>query len=54
MGEKKSKAEVDYGPGHYPDGDYCGICKHFRRPRSCELVEGTIGMKDWCELFEKR
>lgn len=51
--EKRSKAEVDYGPGMRQA--HCGICEHFRRvDQRCELVSGVIYAADWCKLFERR
>lgn len=43
---KRSKREVDYGPGHPPDGDYCKICRHYQpiagEAPQCECVLGSV------------
>ncbi|MGH6738485.1 MAG: hypothetical protein ACREDY_05535 [Bradyrhizobium sp.] len=52
--KKKTKQEVEYGPGH-ARGDHCGICEHFqRRAKLCEVVQGEIHAMDWCRLFVKK
>jgi hypothetical protein len=30
----------------------CGGCTFFRRPRSCQVVEGDISPSGWCKLFD--
>ena len=47
----RSKASVDYSEGM--KSAHCGICKHYRSPGSCELVEGDIDPGYWCELFAR-
>jgi hypothetical protein len=32
---------------------HCGICKHYRSPGACELVESPIDPEYWCELFAR-
>ena len=62
---KEEKADVDYSQGMAHS--HCGPtfhddrfwCQHFM-PRgasqetgTCELVEGTIGVKMWCKLYKR-
>ena len=49
--DKFTKAEVRYGHGH-PEA-HCGICRHYRKPGTCEIVEGDIDWRYWCEKFAK-
>lgn len=49
--DKFTKAEVHYGHGH-PDA-HCGICRHYRKPGTCAIVEGEIDWRYWCEKFAK-
>lgn len=51
MADKRSKSEVDYGPGMRKA--HCGICAHFEAPSSCSLVAGEIAANFWCELFTR-
>jgi hypothetical protein len=30
----------------------CAGCTLFRRPRSCQVVEGDISPNGWCRLFD--
>lgn len=30
---------------------HCGICKHFRAPDACAIVEGKISPSMWCKFF---
>jgi hypothetical protein len=30
----------------------CAGCTFFRRPRSCQVVEGDISPTGWCRLFD--
>jgi hypothetical protein len=30
----------------------CAGCSFFRRPRSCQVVEGDISPTGWCRLFD--
>ncbi len=50
--DKFTKTEVDYSEGYKPA--HCGICEHFLRPHSCEIVAGLIEPKMWCRKFKKR
>jgi len=63
---KHSKKEVNYSPGHvqshcgpvFHDDTYC--CQHFQDRVShtergtCELVEGLIDARYWCELWKRK
>jgi hypothetical protein len=58
MVEKKSKASVDYGPGH-AGGERCATCAHFHPDDNpslaiCEVVTGHVRARDWCTLFTVR
>jgi hypothetical protein len=48
---KVSKASVRYGRGKMTR--HCGVCEHFRKPKSCVLVAGDIDPGAWCRLFER-
>lgn len=50
MADKATKASVEYGSGK--GMDRCAKCVHFDRPDRCELVQGIIHPRDWCNLFE--
>lgn len=52
MTEKYTKDRVVYSKGMKLA--HCGICAHFRKPKSCTLVEGTIDPSMWCKLWAKR
>ncbi|MGD0108309.1 MAG: hypothetical protein ABSC06_30365 [Rhodopila sp.] len=30
----------------------CAGCTFFRRPASCQVVEGTVSPNGWCQLFD--
>jgi hypothetical protein len=46
-----SQAAVLYQPT--PRGGLsCGGCTFFRKPRSCQVVEGEISPTGWCRLFD--
>jgi hypothetical protein len=30
----------------------CVGCTFFRRPASCQVVEGTVSPNGWCRLFD--
>jgi hypothetical protein len=48
---KVSRAEVRYQDT--PRGGLsCVGCTFFRRPRSCQVVEGDISPNGWCRLFD--
>jgi hypothetical protein len=48
---KQTQAAVAY-QGHPRGGLSCAGCTFFRRPRSCEIVEGNISPTGWCKLFD--
>jgi hypothetical protein len=50
---KIPKASVEY-ERPAAKRNHCGMCRHFRRPESCELVIGTIYPEDWCKLFARK
>jgi len=50
--EKRTKAEVKYGPG-MPKAR-CGICQYFVAPHSCTKVIGPIYKDAWCKLFKRK
>jgi hypothetical protein len=48
---KLSKASAQYQDS--PRGGLsCVGCTFFRRPRSCQVVEGDISPQGWCKLFD--
>jgi hypothetical protein len=49
--QKISQAEADYQDGP-KNGLTCAACTLFRRPRSCEAVEGDISPNGWCKFFD--
>jgi len=55
MMAKRTKQQVDYGPGRPPHGDYCEVCRHYipiaGEAPECECVVGTVKWSDWCRLF---
>ena len=54
---KRTKQDVDYGPGRPPDGDYCEVCRHYRpsagEAPECECVTGSVSWRAWCRLFAR-
>jgi hypothetical protein len=34
------------------DGLSCEACTFFRRPASCQVVEGAVSPNGWCQLFD--
>ena len=51
--DKVSKADAKYQD--QPNGQQrCEICLQFRPPGGCELVEGRISPKGWCQFFAAR
>ena len=34
------------------NGLTCAACSLFRKPRSCEVVEGDISPNGWCKFFD--
>jgi hypothetical protein len=48
---KMSQAEAQYQAT--PRGGLsCVGCTFFRRPRSCQVVEGEVSPSGWCKLFD--
>jgi hypothetical protein len=48
---KMSQAAAQYQAS--PRGGLsCIGCTFFRRPRSCQVVEGDINPQGWCKLFD--
>jgi hypothetical protein len=49
-------AKISQAEAHYQDtprgGLSCVGCTFFRRPRSCQVVQGTINPSGWCRLFD--
>jgi len=48
---KMSQAEPEYRD-RPKNGLTCAACSLFRRPRSCEVVEGDIIPNGWCKFFD--
>jgi hypothetical protein len=48
---KLSQAAAQY-QGTPRGGLSCVGCTFFRRPRSCQVVEGDISPNGWCRLFD--
>jgi hypothetical protein len=46
-----SQAAAQY-QDHARGGLSCIGCTFFRRPRSCQVVEGDISPQGWCKLFD--
>ena len=36
-----------------PYVDHCGVCRHFIKPNSCEIVDSTIDPDGWCKYFKE-
>jgi hypothetical protein len=49
--QKMSQADAEYQDGP-KNGQTCAACTLFRRPRSCEAVEGDIRPNGWCKFFD--
>jgi hypothetical protein len=49
-------AKVSLAAAKYQDtphgGLSCQACTFFRRPASCQVVDGPISANGWCELFD--
>jgi hypothetical protein len=49
-------AKMSQAAARYQDrprgGLSCIGCTFFRRPRSCQVVEGDISPQGWCKLFD--
>jgi hypothetical protein len=49
--QKLSQADAEY-QDRPKDRLTCAACSLFRRPRSCEVVEGDISPNGWCKFFD--
>jgi hypothetical protein len=48
---KVSRAEAAYQDK--PNGGMtCEACTFFRKPKSCQVVDGDISPDGWCKLFD--
>ncbi len=54
MGLKLSKREVNYTDHASNHDERCELCKHYRKPDSCQIVEGKVSDGGWCEMFERK
>ncbi|HET7848664.1 MAG TPA: high-potential iron-sulfur protein [Pseudolabrys sp.] len=54
----EAQSKVDKKTAKYQDhpnnGQHCAICRFFRPPKSCQLVEGDISPNGWCSFFAKK
>jgi hypothetical protein len=49
--QKVSQADAEYED--WPKNRLtCAGCSLFRKPRSCEVVEGDISPNGWCKYFD--
>jgi hypothetical protein len=48
---KMSQADAEY-QDRPKNGLTCAACSLFRKPGSCEVVEGDINPGGWCEFFD--
>jgi hypothetical protein len=46
-----SQTEAEY-QNQPKNGLTCAACSLFRKPRSCEIVEGDISPGGWCKFFD--
>jgi hypothetical protein len=49
--QKMSQTEAEY-QDRSKNGLTCAACSLFRKPRSCEIVEGDISPNGWCRFFD--
>jgi hypothetical protein len=49
--QKMSQADAEY-QDRPKNGLSCAACSLFRKPRSCEVVEGDISPNGWCKFFD--
>jgi hypothetical protein len=49
--QKMTQAEAQY-QDRPKNGLTCAACSLFRKPRSCEVVEGDISPNGWCKFFD--
>ncbi len=51
--QKITQADAHYQ--HQPKGQQrCEICLQFKAPKSCQIVQGPIDPKGWCQFFAAR
>jgi len=50
---KTSQKAAKY-QNHPKKGQQCAICRYFRPPHACQLVEGNISPNGWCSYFAKK
>ena len=48
---KLSQTEAEY-QSQPKNGLTCAACSLFRKPSSCEVVEGDISPNGWCKFFD--
>jgi hypothetical protein len=52
----QGSAKMSKSAAQYQDSPRGGLscvgCTFFRRPRSCQVVEGDISPQGWCKLFD--
>ena len=49
--QKMSQTDAEY-QDRPKNGLSCAACTLFRKPRSCEIVEGDISPNGWCKFFD--
>ena len=49
--QKMSQTDAEY-QDRPKNGLTCAACTLFRKPRSCEIVEGDISPNGWCRFFD--
>jgi hypothetical protein len=49
--QKMSQAAAEYQE-RPKNGLTCAACSLFRKPRSCEIVDGDISPAGWCKFFD--
>ena len=56
--DARAQSQTDKKTAKYQDhpnkGQQCAICRFFRPPKSCQLVEGDISPNGWCSFFAKK
>jgi hypothetical protein len=52
----QAPARLSHAAARYQDtprgGLSCQACSFFRRPASCQVVEGDVSPNGWCQLFD--
>ena len=49
--QKMSQTDAEY-QDRPKNGLSCAACTLFRKPHSCEIVEGDISPNGWCKFFD--